>query len=311
MKILIAYDGSSCSEAAIDDLVQAGLPASGEAMVVSVAETWLPPRDNPEYLPESAYVEQFVAGYREKAELLVAETQSLAERGADRLRVALPRWEIKSEGTYGSPAWELLSRADELRPDLIIVGSHGYSAVGRLLLGSISQKVLTEAHCSVRIARGKVEVDESPNRIIIGFDMSLGAQRAVESVAARTWRAGSVVRLIAVTDPMSGIGTVVPTIREAVLEINKDEREMIESAAANALATLTAAGLTASLDIFAGNAKNVIVEEAENWKADSIFVGANAYGSRFERFLIGSTSAAVAARAHCSVEVVRVPGPIQ
>ncbi len=312
MKLLIAYDGSDCSEAAIDDLAQAGLPASGQAMVVSVAETWLPPKDNAEYLPENPYIEQLVAHYREKAEKLVAETQDLAERGANRVRVALPGWKVTSEGTYGSPAWEVLSRADALKPDLIVVGSHGYSAVGRLILGSISQKILTEAHCSVRVARGKVEVDEGPNRVVIGFDLSRGAQRAVESVAERTWPTGTVVRLVAVTDPLivTGIGGVVPMIHESVTEINESEREWIETAAADALAKLTAVGLTASLHILVGNAKTMIVEEAENWNADSIFVGANAYGSRLERFLIGSTSAAVAARAHCSVEVVRVPASV-
>src|ERR1043165_3044320 len=43
MKILIAYDGSKCADAALDDLTHAGLPEKGEALVMSVAEVWLPP----------------------------------------------------------------------------------------------------------------------------------------------------------------------------------------------------------------------------------------------------------------------------
>ena len=39
MKILIAYDGSVCSDNAIVDLRRAGLPAMAEAIVLSVAET--------------------------------------------------------------------------------------------------------------------------------------------------------------------------------------------------------------------------------------------------------------------------------
>jgi len=50
----------------------------------------------------------------------------------------------------------------------------------------------------------------------------------------------------------------------------------------------------------------MILEIAE-WGADSNFVGANRFGGRVERFLLGSVSAAIAARAHCSVEVVRRP----
>ena len=43
MKILIAYDGSGAAEAALDDLISAGLPDEAEVLVMSVAEVWLPP----------------------------------------------------------------------------------------------------------------------------------------------------------------------------------------------------------------------------------------------------------------------------
>ena len=78
-----------------------------------------------------------------------------------------------------------------------MIGSHGRSAVGRFFLGSISQKVLTEADCSVRIA-GKVEVDPSPARIVIGYDGSGGANAAVDIVASRCWPNDSEVKLVAV-----------------------------------------------------------------------------------------------------------------
>jgi nucleotide-binding universal stress UspA family protein len=48
----------------------------------------------------------------------------------------------------------------------------------------------------------------------------------------------------------------------------------------------------------------VLVEEAEGWGADCVFVGATGLRGA-ERLLMGSVSAAVAARAHCSVEIVR------
>jgi nucleotide-binding universal stress UspA family protein len=63
-------------------------------------------------------------------------------------------------------------------------------------------------------------------------------------------------------------------------------------------------GLAVSSIITAGDPKHVLLDEADHWGADSLFVGARGL-SRVERFLLGSVSAAVAARAHCSVEVVR------
>ena len=64
------------------------------------------------------------------------------------------------------------------------------------------------------------------------------------------------------------------------------------------------AGINASLMIRRGNPRDEIIEEAEGWGADCIFLGAK--GMRgVERLLLGSVSSAVSARARCSVEVVR------
>ena len=70
------------------------------------------------------------------------------------------------------------------------------------------------------------------------------------------------------------------------------------------LEMLADAGLEAELAVEAGNPKNAIVDFARAWNADSIFVGPHCRGNSFERFLVGSVSSAVAARTHCSVEVV-------
>lgn len=310
MKLLLAYDGSECSEAAIDDLVRAGLSEEGEALVLTVAEVWLPPPNHNGDITGihlDAETEFIIRQHIEKAEHAVKDAGELANRARERLQNILPNWKISAEATYGSPAWEVLMRAAKFKPDLIVAGSHGRSAISRFILGSISQKVLTEAHCSVRVARGRVEVDPTPARLVIGFDGSRGAKAAVEAVVARNWREETEVRLVAVTNPVtpSIIGRMIPPIAHMTAEINEYEREWIEKLAVKPLKALTECGLKATLHIHAGNPKRILAEEAESWSADCIFVGANAFGSRVERFLIGSTSAAVAAHAHCSVEVVR------
>lgn len=307
MKLIISYDGSGCSEAAIDDLGMAGFPERGEAIVVTVAEVWLPPLDGIADAETSQYIENIVQKHRAHGEALVADAQALAERAANRVRQVLPRWKVAAEATYGSPAWEILEKAEAFQADLIVVGSQGHSAIGRLVLGSISQRVLTEAACSVRIARGRVEVDPAPSRVIIGFDGSKGAMAAVDAVVARNWHDNSEIRLVAATEdvPPSIVGRLVPPIAEMTEEMNRSENEWIQKLAEKPLEKLNNTGNTVSLHIHAGNPKRVLIQEAEHWNADTIFVGANAFASRIERFLIGSTSAAVAAHAHCSVEVVR------
>ena len=312
MKILVAYDGSGCAEAAIDDLARAGLPGSCEALVIAVAEVWLPPSDG--HVDRSITginldpaSEQMIEKQYRRNERVVAEAGTLANHAKQRLQRMFPGWSVAAEATYGSPAWAIIDRADEILPGLIVVGSHGRTAISRFFLGSISQKVMTEARCSVRVARGRIEVDPTAPRIVIGFDGSKGAQAAVEAVASRYWPEHTEVRLIAATDEVvpAAVGRFIKPTSQFAEEANGPEREWIERLADDAVTGLQVKGLTADWQIHTGSPKEVLVEEATRWNADCIFVGANAYGSRIERFLLGSTAAAVAARAHCSVEVVR------
>lgn len=312
MKILIAYDGSSFSDASLDDLRNAGLPSDTEAIVLSVAEVWLPPPPAgvsiSEYAIELQTKEQPFKAHQEHGKL-VTEADRMANTAAGRLQRYFPSWTISAEATYGSPAWEIISRSETMNADLIVVGAQGKTAVERIVLGSISQKVLTEAHCSVRVGRGKVQVDPTPIRVVIGYDASSGANASVDAVANRNWPSGTEVMLVSVTDPIrpSIVGQLIPAISDWVEDTNDNEQEWLSNLAGAALTKLRSAGLSAEIWTGSGSPKEVITDEAERWHADAIFVGANRFGSRVERFLLGSVSSAVVSRAHCSVEVVRKP----
>ena len=309
MKILIGYDGSRSSDAALDDLQKAGLPDDIEAKVITIAEVWMPPPpngNNPEKYMSDANPE-WLKIHDEVGKKAVVEAQVLSRHAKERLEITFPSWKVVSEATYGSPAQEILARAEDFKPDLVVVGSQGKSAISRILLGSISTKVLAESKCSVRVARGRIEVDPVPVRLIIGFDGSPGSLAAVEAVVERKWCADSEVRLVSATNSMlpSAIGRFVPPIGKMFEDEKKSERVWVEKLAETALRKLNDAGLKTELRVEVGNPKQVLIEEAEKWGADCIFVGSHSFSNKLERFLIGSTSAAVAERAHCSVEVVR------
>lgn len=309
MRLLVAYDGSKCSEAALDDLVRARLPDPCEALVISVAEVWLPPPNGGDTgIIVGAELEASIQRHHEKSRTAVAEAETLANHAKKRLQGMFPSWSVEATATCGSPAWAVLDRADQFKPDLIVIGSHGRSAISRFFLGSVSQKILTEARCSVRVARGRIEVDPTPVRVIIGFDGSKGAQNAVDAVANRSWPDRSEIRLIAATQEVSptAVGRFIQPIDHFVDEVNDSEHAWIEKLAYAGLKKLQTETVSADLRFHPGNPKDILVERAGSRNVDCIFVGANAFGSRRERFLLGSTSAAVAARAHCSVEVSRV-----
>src|SRR5262245_481306 len=156
MKILIGYDGSECADAALDDLLQAGLPAVAEARVVSIAEVWLPPPPYSDPIIDPTSIVKLESQYARES-VIAKKAHDLAEQARKRVQISFPEWKVTAHSSYGSPAWELIAIADEWKPDLIVVGSQGRTALGRFVLGSISQRVLTEVACSVRISRGRVE----------------------------------------------------------------------------------------------------------------------------------------------------------
>jgi nucleotide-binding universal stress UspA family protein len=309
-KLLIAYDGSNCADAALDDLQLAGLPRKDvEALIMSVTEVWVPSPStfsSPEEMEQTEVpieVQKVLARHAR----IVDETRAMAERARDRVRANFPEWKVDVEVVSGSPAWEIISKADGWHPHLIIVGSQGQSALGRLVLGSVSQKVLNESRCSVRVARGRIDVERSAGRVAVAVDGSPGSALAVQAISAREWPAGSEALAIMVEDPLvpSSIGRLIPQVSKWIESGNKEDDEWVQRTLKSAVDQLSSAGLKATSSVHSGDAKQVLVEESEKWGADSIFLGSTGFSSKFSRFLLGSVSAAVAARAHCSVEVVR------
>ncbi|MCS6886224.1 MAG: universal stress protein [Acidobacteriota bacterium] len=291
MKILIGYDGSQYSDEMLLDLNQAGLPKTAEVKVLSVGELWLAPPTEDENSP-----------------LFDLETpRKLSEQARRKLVEMFPSWHIEAVSEVGSPAVQLLGFADEWKPDLLVVGSHGRSALERLFFGSVSLQVVTGAHCSVRVARKPRNEPGSPVKIVIGLDGSTEAKAAVEAVASRCWPANSEVTLVTSINPYAIDSTNTHSQDTGVnLKLSKTAElyayaQSIQNAASE---HLRLAGLTVNSVISEESPKKSILHSAEKLAADAIFVGSRGLGM-LRRLLLGSVSSAVVARAHCSVEVIR------
>jgi nucleotide-binding universal stress UspA family protein len=311
MKILIAYDGSECADAALNDLRRAGLPSDVTAVIISVAEVWLPPPPSSYEILEEAKKVNAPADLQDihvKDSPAVQEAQGRALSALNRVKSMFPGWEATAVVSNGSPAWDIIMKADQWKPDLIVVGSHGRTAIERIVLGSVSQKIVTEARCSVRVARGSaVEEADAPIRIMVALDGSHGSRVAAREVARRVWPPETEVRVIVVNDPLTPniIGRLIPPVAHWIEESNREDQSWVHKMVDDAVNALSAAALKVSSVVAEGDPKRVLVEEAKNWGASCIFVGSTGFSSRFARFMLGSVSSAVVARAHCSVEVVR------
>ena len=307
MKILVAYDGSPWADAAIDDLRHAGFSNESEVLIVSVANPGLS-------APKHADVDEGQLTNAWKADLKEAEV--FAERTRDRVQARFPEWKVSGEPLWGEPAKTILKTIDDWKPDLLVVGSHGRTAAGRLMMGSVSLELVRHAPCSVRVTRVSQGTPTDPARILVAIDGSAQAEAAVQEVAHRRWPKDTHLRVISILDP--AIPTVVEFMpflegrafaTEPGLQVTEaaDERERarLRGVVDASAERLRHAGLSVSADVIQGNPRSQILEVAEHWRAGTVFVGARGVGA-LDRFLLGSISNAVVTHAHCTVEVIRL-----
>ena len=314
MRILIGYDGSEHSDAAIDDLKRAGLLRDSEVLIVSVSDLLMSSPELSEVIGHALTSRRVASGLKNAqthAERVTREAEEAASRAKKRVEKLFPEWNVRAEVMIGTPEWVLIDAADKWNADLVVVGSQGRSALSRLFLGSVSKRVVTDSRSSVRVARprGPAREEKAPLRLIIGVDGSPAAEQAIYAVGQRVWPAGTEVRLIAVDDGTRPV-RIASRLPQATAMINdyfQNRESRVSSMLEWANNELNAIGLRTSVVIEKGDAKKILLAKAEEWNADSIFVGTRDFKSGFERFRLGSVSTAIVTNARCTVEVVRPP----
>ena len=307
-KLLIAYDGSPCAEAAIEDLAKAGLPPEMEAAVLSVADVWLPSNPDGPQPDFPAANSEAVRKAREQAVDVLESARAMSARAADRLKTLHPKWKVESFACADSPAWGVLNQATQWKADLVALGSHGRSVLERLFLGSVSQKVAAECPCSVRISRPRKHSHHMRTRVMVATDGSEDSLAAVRAVAGRVWPEFSEFRIVAVMDVRMETAIAWPESVAAQWAREQDSvsGEALVRMLEHSAKILSDAGLAVETQLLKGDPKHELLTQAEAWEADAIFIGARGlhHGGRLA---LGTMASAVAARAHCSVEIVR-PG---
>jgi len=123
-RVLLATDGSETSIVAAHALAERPWPEGSEFRIVSVEEPWV-------FKPSS---------------------MSEAVSGAERV-LASAGLEATGAVFSGRPKQIILEEAQKWAADLIVVGSHGRRGFKRFLLGSVSEAVAMNAHCSVVVVR--------------------------------------------------------------------------------------------------------------------------------------------------------------
>jgi len=303
VKILIGYDGSSDADAAIEDLVHAGLPHDAEAMIVSLWDSPTATAFANHDVIERAMVGERAMSIVDQANLQVSEeskqVSELVLNSDMRLRSIFPSWRVRGAILEGNPPVELIKKAEKWHADLIVVGSQGRSAIGRMIMGSVSLEVATDALCSVRIGRrSSRKLERRPLRILIGLNCSASAEKAVRRVLMREWPEGTELRIVAVDD---GVSTIT-TERFSASARHVRHGSVLEG---KFVKLAESKGLTISAGIKEGDPRRILIDESSLWEADCIVVGSRGLKKSTSGLFGSSVSAGIAANARCSVEIIR------
>ncbi len=299
MKLLLATDGSAHSQAAIDLLNHVPFPDGSKIILATVLELPVP------YFGVSG---QFGAGQ----ELIVpirARAEETLKRQAESLRQI--GWNVELLIRQGNAAEEILNIAAEQETDLIVVGSYGHGAVRSFLLGSVSQKVVKYASCSVLVVRestrskGESGSDTSTwekMEILMAFDDSAVSYEAANILQSMPLAKDAEITILTIMPIITSYGM---DIIERTSDFWQEDRKKAVTALQRVADELQkvhphiSAHLVESVDT-----SQEILERAKSLHSDLIIIG-NKGKNAMDRFLLGSVTNRVIQHAPCSVWVVR------
>ena len=273
---MIAYDGSVQSESLVADLYSAGLPDIADVLLITILED-LPPAEFSRF----DVVERAKNAFRAPSLLGVVshhrpDEDVLRESGAaavTRMRRMFSEWNIEHRIINGAPVETLLAEAIVWQPDLILVGSHGRSLVGRFLLGSFSLEVASRALCSVRVSKIVSSNHKHKPRILMGSDSVDSVDHILKTVAGREWHDDTDVNILY---------TPQPELVKAVEKLRTFDPEIVTRPVAFDLGS-------------------ELVNESKNWRSDAIFIADPHQNSPLISTVLGQTA--------CPVEIVRNTRP--
>jgi len=143
-------------------------------------------------------------------------------------------------------------------------------------------------------------------KILLPVDASPYSEQAVQAVTERPWPAGTTVRVLSAVESV-GVPAMGPLMFDAAGSLEQLQQQRTKEASQlteKVAKSLAASGLSTETVVHDGDPRSVIVDEAENWKADLIVVGSHGY-TGIKKWLLGSVAQSVVSHAPCSVEVVR------
>ncbi len=287
MKVLLALDSITTLNTLLDEMTARSWPAGTEAQVVSIVEDGGISQET--WRKEGYGINAIRRELERRGEQISAiAVERLSEAGIP-CRVVIMRGNAEFLISFAARKWPA---------DLILVRAHNRTDFRNRLLGSVAKSVVESAPCSVEVVRAHDDADSHHGpRILFATDGSEGSLAACHAVAEMRWPDETEIKVVSVVSALNY------SLEE--LGLSRGTRsEQAHRAVDDALQILSAAHVKVAGEVITGKPARKIIEHAGNWKADLIVLGTNE-GRGIKGLLLGSTSAAVANQAHCSVRVIR------
>ena len=287
MKILLADDGSQHAQAAVRLLLDLPLPPKSR---VSVLRVFQPGQ---------------IDALRQMEQSLRRTVDQLLEGGI----------QPKADLVLGYPAEMIVTTAQKLNPDLIVVGAKGLRATLGILLGGVAQQVVEYACCPVLVVRAPYH---GIKRVLLVTDGSLHSQRAARFLGRFPLPEKAEVDALHVLAPVPipiapgayvggwhDVPYPLPVAEEEPKLEAKQEKE------GNALLDkarnlLLKKGIESTPVLLRGDAATEIIDYTGKENIDLIVAGSRGLSS-FRGWLMGSVSRKLVHYSNCSVLIVKQP----
>jgi nucleotide-binding universal stress UspA family protein len=220
---------------------------------------------------------------------------------------------IEFDLAEGSTAVEILAKAEAIPADLLVMGTHGRSGFERVILGSVTEKVLRKAACPVlTVPRGVPDaVPATPvlfKRILCAVDFSDCSMHALNYAMSVAQEADAQLTVMHVIELPPGVPREVHetmlagprSLGEYIALAEEDSRARLK----DAIPETVRAYCTVDTVLVTGKPYREILRVADEQNADLLVIGIHGRGA-IDRLLFGSTAQHLVRQASCPVLTLR------
>lgn len=143
--VLVATDFSSCAQAALQQAVSLAKKLNGRITLLHVFDLPLPYTSDPSLRDYPQMVQWLQDFKKDQEKKLQAAAEKARQEGVD----------VAPLFKEGSPSSDIVPVAEEIKADLIVIGTQGRTGLPRFLMGSVAESVSRSAPCPVLVVRDK------------------------------------------------------------------------------------------------------------------------------------------------------------